>query len=91
MSEKELESKKKKAAHLRAVFFDKLAKYGIYAGGIAVIIAITGILAFIVVEAYPLLSGRRTIVANGCTSSSIRVRPRWCSYPLTLLPQRSEI
>ena len=57
MSEKESEFKKKKAAHLRAVFFDKLAKYSIYAGGIAVIIAITGILAFIVVEAYPLFSG----------------------------------
>jgi phosphate transport system permease protein len=57
LSKKELESKKKRAAHLRAVFFDKLAKYSIYAGGIAVIIAITGILAFIVIEAYPLLSG----------------------------------
>ncbi|MCG6914906.1 ABC transporter permease subunit [bacterium BMS3Abin03] len=57
MSDKRLEIKKKKAAHKRAVFFDKLAKYSIYAGGIAVIIAITGILAFIVVEAYPLFSG----------------------------------
>ena len=57
MSDKDSEIKKKKAAHLRAVFFDKFAKYFIYAGGISVIIAITGILAFIVVEAYPLLTG----------------------------------
>src|SRR3989304_8450215 len=54
-SDKELKSKK--AAHSRAVFFDKLAKYSIYAGGIAVIIAITGILVFILLEALPLLSG----------------------------------
>jgi phosphate transport system permease protein len=57
LSEQDLKSKKKKTAHLRAVFFDKIAKYLIYAGGIAVIIAITGILAFIVIEAFPLLSG----------------------------------
>jgi len=57
LSGKEVEIKKKKTAHLRAVFFDKIAKYSIYAGGIAVIIAITGILAFIVVEAFPLLTG----------------------------------
>ena len=69
MSDKGSEIKKKKAAHIRAVFFDKLAKDSICAGGISVIIAITGILAFIVVEAYPLLAGAdvkgKTVIKEG--------------------------
>lgn len=42
-------------AHKRAVFFDKLAKYVINLGGVAVIIAVTGILVFILWESIPLL------------------------------------
>ncbi len=54
---KENDSKIKKAAHKRAVFFDKLAKVVINLGGVSVIIAVIGILIFILIEALPLLYG----------------------------------
>ncbi len=50
----------KRAAHKRAAFFDKVAKYGINAGGFAVIIAVFGILFFILKEGLPLLYSAET-------------------------------
>ncbi len=47
----------KKTAHKRAVFFDNVAKWVINAGGFAVIIAVLGILIFIILEGLPLLFG----------------------------------
>ena len=43
-----------KTAHSRAVFFDKAARVGINLGGVGIIIAVLGILIFIVMEALPL-------------------------------------
>jgi len=47
----------KKTAHKRAVFFDKLAKWVINSGAVAVILAVASILIFILVESYPLITG----------------------------------
>ncbi len=44
----------KKAAHSRAVFFDKIAKGIINLGGLGIIVAVLGILVFIVLEVLPL-------------------------------------
>jgi phosphate transport system permease protein len=43
-----------KTAHTRAVFFDKAARVVINLGGVGIIIAVLGILLFIVLEALPL-------------------------------------
>ena len=43
-----------KTAHSRAVFFDKLARVVINLGGVGIIIAVLGILLFILLEALPL-------------------------------------
>jgi len=50
----ELTKEKTTSAHKRALFFDKSAKIFINTGGIAVIIAVIGILFFIMYEAIPL-------------------------------------
>lgn len=47
----------KKTAHKRALFYDKLAKWVINAGGFAVILAVMGILVFILYEGLPLMFG----------------------------------
>lgn len=44
----------KSAGYKRAVFYDKAAKVVIYSGGIATIIAVIGILAFVFIESFPL-------------------------------------
>ncbi len=52
-----IKNENKKTAHKRAVFYDKLAKWVINAGGFAVILAVTGILFFILYEGLPLMFG----------------------------------
>jgi phosphate transport system permease protein len=43
-----------RGSHRRSLFYDKTARIVIFSGGIATIIAVLGILAFVFVESYPL-------------------------------------
>ncbi len=58
-----------KSAHKRALFFDKLAKAIINVGGITVIVAVVGMLGFILLEGLPLVydiavEGSNKVTAN---------------------------
>lgn len=44
----------KEGSHRRSIFYDKSARIVIFSGGIATIIAVIGILAFVFIESYPL-------------------------------------
>lgn len=55
---------KEKASHKRAVLFDKLARITINSGGVAIILAILGILIFILIEAYPLFISSKSSLIN---------------------------
>lgn len=48
-----------RTGHRRAIFYDKAARIIILSGGIATIIAVLGILAFVFYEAYPLWIGSK--------------------------------
>lgn len=78
MSE-ELNNKKdgylnKTAGYKRAVFYDKAAKVIIYSGGIATIIAVIGILAFVFIESFPLWFGSESTQKEKTSLSDIGVK-----------------
>ncbi len=60
-------SNKNKTAHKRAVLFDKIAKLVIKGGGISIIIAVIGILVFILAEGLPLLFDAKINESNKIT------------------------
>jgi phosphate transport system permease protein len=62
-----------RSGHRRAIFYDKAAKIIILSGGIATIIAVLGILAFVFYEAYPLWFGSKAELDTKLDASEIIV------------------